>query len=181
VKNGSVVIVKPIETKEERKRRLAREATQRWREKHRDAHRSYQRQYREQSQFPECVICGREMGKKDAQRCIKCSRGVNHPAWKGGRWTNSGGYIMVLAREFESGRTKNGYILEHRRVMQDYLGRALRPEETVHHINGIRDDNRIDNLELWVSRQPPGQRVEQLVAWAKDLLETYGQECEEKW
>lgn len=64
-------------------------------------------------------------------------------------------------------------VLEHRRVMAAHLGRPLAPEEYVHHVNGVRDDNRIENLELWSSWQPPGQRVTDKVGWAKELLRMY--------
>lgn len=65
-------------------------------------------------------------------------------------------------------------ILEHRHVMQTILGRMLLPGENVHHRNGVKTDNRHENLELWVVSQPPGQRPEDLVAWAHEILGRYG-------
>lgn len=169
------------ETKAERKKRLAREATARWREKNREHHRAYQKQRTAKLERQPCPICDVMMGKPGAARCISCQKRENHPTWKGGRYLNVSGYVMVLGRDGEVGKNKNGYILEHRRAMQDFLGRPLLPSETVHHINGIRSDNRIENLELWASRQPPGQRVQDLVQWAKQILELYDAECKEKW
>ncbi|WP_442816133.1 HNH endonuclease [Streptomyces sp. NBC_01233] len=60
--------------------------------------------------------------------------------------------------------------------MEQTLGRDLFEDETVHHINGVRDDNRPENLELWSSRHPKGQRVDEKVAWALEILARYAPE-----
>ena len=71
---------------------------------------------------------------------------------------------------------KNGWILQHVLVVSRALGRPLEPGENVHHVNGVRSDNRLENLELWTTSQPTGQRVSDKVEWALRLLETYAPE-----
>ena len=87
------------------------------------------------------------------------------------------GYVLVKAPPGHANAHSNGYIFEHVLVMSERLGRPLLPHESVHHKNGVRDDNRPQNLELWTRHQPTGARVEDLVAWATEILALYGTEA----
>jgi hypothetical protein len=131
--------------------------------------------------FPRsCDVCGEWFippYRSGAQVSGACSRacGVrkayrDHPGmvakersgrWKGGRRVERG-YVLVHAPDHPS-RIASGsrriYVFEHRLVMERMIGRTLLPHEQVHHKNGIRHDNRPENLELWAKHQPAGQRA----------------------
>lgn len=83
---------------------------------------------------------------------------------------------MLLWEPDHPNADSNGRVAEHRHVMSESLGRPLEPFENVHHINGVRDDNRLENLELWNTCQPAGQRVDDKVAWALEILRLYAPE-----
>ncbi len=108
--------------------------------------------------------------------CRSCSqKGDRNPHWNGGRTKHSSGYMMRLSTEHPKANNK-GYVYEHRFVMEEKLGRYLETHENVHHINGVKDDNRLENLELWSTNQPAGQRVSDLINWAKEIINTYGED-----
>ena len=113
-----------------------------------------------------CDLCGRlqwkmlRKGKPMSQRCYSCSRihfknngrGSLSHRWKGGRVPTGRGYIAVWVdrQDFfhQMAHKNHDYVPEHRLVMAKSLGRCLASWEIVHHKNGVRTDNRIENLEL---------------------------------
>lgn len=86
------------------------------------------------------------------QKKYKKSRsGKNHPGWRGGIVKTGSGYIAIKSYDHPFA-PKNKYVLLHRLIMEEKLGRYLSPNEEVHHKNGIKDDNRISNLELVIKK-----------------------------
>lgn len=117
-----------------------------------------------------CERCGTEFRGADKRRrfCTRdCAyahartvRGANSVNWRGGRTISKGtGYVFARAEGHPRAKPKWPYVLEHILVMEQSIGRYLLPHERVHHKNGVRNDNRIENLELWKIKDPAGVRA----------------------
>lgn len=88
---------------------------------------------------------------------------------------HSSGYRLEYA-PWHPAAHATGFVYQHRLRMEAVLGRLLLPGETVHHKNGVRWDNRPENLEVWCTSQPAGQRPADLVVWAVSILSRYAPE-----
>lgn len=108
-----------------------------------------------------CSSCGKLVWQqsKDFHRvCKECAyivrntaRGEKHPNWSGGRYNHGDGYIVVAVPSdspYRKMADSKGYVLEHRLLMAQYLGRCLLDGEVVHHIDGDKKNNAVGNLEL---------------------------------
>lgn len=95
-----------------------------------------------------------------------CSPQCQHDSQRGTGYIHHSGYRV---------HSRGGkQVAEHREVMEQMIGRSLLPQETVHHKNGVRSDNGQENLELWSTRNPMGQRVSDKIKWAEEFLPQYG-------
>lgn len=131
--------------------------------------------WQQYSGFPLRFIHGHQTRVLKGARASKWRGGrrvVNKRREAGGSYSKNG-YVLVYMPDHSMANVQ-GYVLEHRLVVSRMLGRDLRRDEEVHHRNGQRGDNRPENLELWTRAHPPGMRVEDLVAWARALVNEYG-------
>ena len=119
-----------------------------------------------------CRICG-GLRQRKSKVCKKCYFKSKQYPYSQKKHKSKDGYLYVYYKTHPYA-DKSGRVLEHRLIFEKKLGRHLLPFESVHHKNTIRDDNRIDNLELWTGIQPTGARVKDLVEWAKKILKLYG-------
>lgn len=102
------------------------------------------------------ILRGKKQSPDTIEKRVAQFRGEKNPNWKGGRRLRSDGYIRILRttlsiheqNKFASMFDVRGRVLEHRIIMARHIGRALHRWEIVHHKNGIKDDNRLENLEL---------------------------------
>ena len=90
----------------------------------------------------------RSQGQLDNLRKFGFRMGIKNSHWRGGKSRHSLGYILIYVPDHPH-KIMRGYVLEHRLVMEKSLGRYLRPQEVVHHINKNHRDNRIENLMLF--------------------------------
>lgn len=121
-----------------------------------------------------CPTCGQRMTTR-SKVCAKCvpRTGENNGSWKGGKSYHRKGYVLVRNPSHPRAKSNSGYVLEHILVMEEFLGRYLAEGEQVHHLNGIKDDNRLENLELWIGVHPSGVRVEDSVDHALKVLREF--------
>lgn len=124
-------------------------------------------------EYTRCAGCGCNKIKNKSLNCYSCSNKVNRRNTKDRKPINGKGYKLITLPDHPLAYPKTKYYLEHRYVMEQQLGRYLEEHETVHHKNGDRSDNRIENLELWSHSQPYGQRVEDKIKWAEEILRKY--------
>ena len=129
-----------------------------------------------------CYNRKEEIRAKDRIRCnIRTRKRIGLPidtplliAPAGSGCITHDGYRAITKKGHANANKKTGRIFEHVFIMSEHLSRPLAKHENVHHKNGQRADNRLENLELWSKSQPAGQRVEDKIKWCIEFLNEYG-------
>lgn len=123
-----------------------------------------------------CSVCQSEFETYTARPKKYCSNPCRHKGKAivaGSTFTEAGGIIGESGYVRITPPEGGSRVYEHRYVMEQFIGRALLDHENVHHKDGNRSNNDLSNLEIWSCTQPSGQRIEDKVAWAVEILKLY--------
>lgn len=168
-----------------RNQEAVKAAKRKYWEKNKEKIKEYQRAYREKNKeicyIRSCISVAKKPDYYHTKRRERYRKNRNIPLddpfrkRKNGEGTiDTTGYKTITVKGHPNQLSETGKIREHTYIMSLHLGRALAKDESVHHKNGDRLDNRIENLELWTKSQPAGQKVQDKIEWGIAFLTRYG-------
>ena len=133
--------------------------------------------------FEDCKRPPHSKGLCSAHASILRKEGILRPLGHSGRSKVPDGHTRIISEGYvlekcdgHPNADKRGFVRQHVKVMAEVLQRPLLQGENVHHKNGIKHDNRPENLELWTTHQPKGQRIDDITTWAVEWLKQYAPE-----